>query len=70
MNREHWGELPPKRKYEQGIPNIMADIERCMDSFCLSEYSDDTETGLVENIVYVIIFKIIFFKITFSKVGI
>lgn len=51
MSRKHWGEIPQKSKHEQVIPNIMMDIERCMDKFCLAEYPDESDTELTENIV-------------------
>lgn len=52
MSKNYWGEIPHKRKFEQVIPNnIIMDIERCMDKFCLSEYTDESDTELTENIV-------------------
>lgn len=53
MSKKHWGEIPLKRRHEQVVPNIMADIERCMDQFSLAEYQDETDTELTENIVCV-----------------
>lgn len=51
MSRKHWGEISEEEIHIQAIPNIMSDIERCMDTFCLSEYEDETETELTENLV-------------------
>lgn len=51
MSRQYWGEIPEKPKCELIIPNVMMDIERCMDKFCLTEYADESDTELTENIV-------------------
>lgn len=51
MSRKLWGEIPPLKKQEHIIPNIMIDIERCMDKFCLAEYPEESDADVTENIV-------------------
>lgn len=51
MSKKYWGEIPQQKYERQVIPNIMMDIERCMDTFCLNEYADESDRDLTENIV-------------------
>lgn len=64
MSKKYWGEIPPKKKHDQAVTNIMADIEKCMDQFCLAEYQDESDIELTENIVFVDEFTVFMYLVS------
>lgn len=49
MNTTHWGEIP--KENNDYVPDVMPDIERSMDKFCLAEFEDDDVPVRNEKIV-------------------
>ncbi|XP_019871954.2 uncharacterized protein LOC109600261 [Aethina tumida] len=65
MNTTHWGEIP--KENNDYVPDVMPDIERSMDKFCLAEFEDDDVPVRNEKIVLPPIDPLILYAISLHK---